>query len=375
MGIRGATSAEANGEDFRIAPVGPEFKFRENCSGFISQEREIFMVNMLIRQTETEIARMDQHQDFEDSMFVDQIQKLLELENQYRMTQSQYEAALFRQRKGMEAAIKRRSDLSEALRKKRLSLDAIAYQIDLNEELTESFLKFDKFLSQYDEVIPREQLYQNPKFIVDEIIHKENQNRLLIEWFTELSGEKDRNIRDISEKVEHTTIETSKLNEIIDSLKVDDLIDMRTGPVSRDTEIADRELERLSQIVSKYYSNCFRKSADISAIMMLERLENELESLYKIADRLNPQYLAEKQTLRDRSRREDQRRAKQEFVAKEAQRKIKAALERSQRPVKKHYGRPVIARSRFCGFEKEASGGVAKGDEVQEAMLFGSIEK
>jgi hypothetical protein len=373
--VRGTTICETNGEDFKILPVGPESKLREGCREFIVQEREVFLVNMLMDRTQTEITRMDQYQNFETSMLVDQNQKLLELENQYRMTRSQYEAALFRQRKAMESAIKRRADLSEALRKKKRAVDAMKYQIDVNEEMAEACHRFDRFLSQYDELIPRKKLYENPKYIIDEIIRKENENLLLIEWCSELTNEKDRNVQEFSAQVKHTDEATGKLKDQIDSLKVADLIDPRTGQVTRETEIADRELDRLMRIVSRYYANCFKKSADITALMMLERIEIALEDLYKIADRLDPQYLVEKQMLRDRSRREDQRRVKQELMAKEAQRKIKAALERSQKPVKRRLGRPLVGRSQLCGFEKHADGNDSKGDEAEEALLFGAMEE
>jgi hypothetical protein len=73
------------------------------------------MAQLMIDRRQKEIDRIVQHKASENSAIQDQRQKMLELENHYRMNRNQADAEMVRARKAMDAAIRRRSELSQEL--------------------------------------------------------------------------------------------------------------------------------------------------------------------------------------------------------------------------------------------------------------------
>jgi hypothetical protein len=200
----------------------------------------------------------------------------------------------------------------------------------------------------------------------------ERENLRLIERCDELVTERVRAVCLLEAKISDADKERHKVEEQAEGLEMVHPIDVRTQAITRDTEAVDRELHALTQMVEKYYGECFRKSADLSAMMMLERLEIELEKMYAITAKMSQQWLAEKQMAIERGRREELRRKKQEAQALEAQRKMKAALERATQPIHQRVTRPLNLRMLPTSYVHHDVDLRLQDEQIQEELLFGA---
>ena len=134
----------------------------------------------------------------------------------------------------------------------------------------------------------------------------------------------------------------------------------------------DKELTKLGVIVKNAYTDCFGKSADISPLMMLHRLETELEALYKQSLLLPEKEIVEKQNAKEKERREKQRIEKQMQQILEQQAKNDAAIARSKMPVKKRTGRPLVERKVPVKVTRVVNKNNAD-EEILEKLLYGDI--
>jgi hypothetical protein len=361
-------------DDTKIVPVGPEYQCRQALQDLIAQKRQIFQVQLLVDRKKKEMERIEQQKRTESDLIAAQLEKLGDLENACHINRSQAEGELVRARRRMDHAIKRRTDLSDQLRRKQAGIDDMQYELFNMEENMEALRRFDQFLCRFDVSMNRADLYQNPSLLLDEISLLENENLRLIERCDALADERENSVHRLERQIQAAEDESEKIREKGLSLPNVGLIDMRTHYVTRDTETADRMLGGLTHMVEKYFRNCFKKSADITALMMLERMENELEVMYATAARLSQAYLAEKQASIDKARREEQRRQKQEAQELEQQRKMKAALERSVQPIHQRVGRPLVARMWPESSTKKNLSKKEEEDEAQEQLLYGELE-
>jgi hypothetical protein len=247
------------------------------------------------------------------------------------------------------------------------------YQSGCDEEAVETYRRYDRFLRRFDDKMSRDELYRRPDLLRDEIESLETENLRLIERCDELSSERDRNVLCLNGEIASADAERDVIVEQTDSLPTVELVDARTQCIAHETDVVDQDLNGLTGLIERYYRECFKKSADITALMMLDRLEIELEKMYAITAKLSQQYLAEKQLAIDRSRREELRRKKQEAQEIEQQRKMKAALERSVLPIHQRTGRPVNARM-LPGSSAHHNVDLKQQDEqIQEQLLFGEV--
>jgi hypothetical protein len=299
-------------EDRTILPVGREYKFREGLHEFIDQKRQIFQVQLFVDRKKKEMERIEQQERTESDFITTQTPKLIDFENTCRLNRSQADGEMIRAKRAMDLAVRRRGDLSHELRIKRAAVDALESDIFTMEERVESLRKFDQFLCRFDESMTRSELYQNPSLLLDEIALLETEKLRLFERCDELGSEQERTLQTLNRGIAEAEQESAEIQTREQRLPTVEVIDTRALPVARDTENADRVLTMLTRLVDTYFHNCFKKSADIGALMMLERMEVELEQMYVTVSKLSPQYLMEKQTEIDRSRREEQRRQKQE---------------------------------------------------------------
>jgi hypothetical protein len=354
--------------------VGPEYKCREELHEFVDQKRQIFQVQLFTDRKKKEIERIEQQARTESDFITTQASKLIDFENTCRLNRNQAEGEMGRAKRAMDRAIRRRGDLSAELRRKRAAVDALESDVFTMEERVESLRKFDQFLCRFDDSMTRTMLYQNPSLLLDEIALLETENLRLFERCDELGSERERTMQTLNRGIAEAEQESAEIHTRGQRLPAVELIDMRALQVARDTENADRVLAMLTRLVDTYFHNCFKKSADIGALMMLERMEVELETMYTTVAKLSPQYLMEKQTAIDRSRREEQRRQKQAAHALEQQRKMKASLERSVMPIHMRVGRPLMPRMWPENTTKKDTSRKEQDGQIQDQLLFGDVQ-
>ena len=74
--------------------------------------------------------------------------------------------------------------------------------------------------------------------------------------------------------------------------------------IQQDSRATDDELAQLSKYIQSAYVKCFGSKSDFGPTTMLERLENELEVLYKKIAELPPEFVNETQAHIEKARRD-----------------------------------------------------------------------
>lgn len=358
-----------------IQPVGPEYKGKEQLNDFIEQKREILKVQLLIDRKNKEIERINQQRKAENAVFNDQMSKIAETKNQYKMTINQLEADLQRHRKAADAATKNKSELQANLKAKKTKLLAVENQISTNLEDVRRYRSYRDFLDKITVNIDKTKLKGNPQAILDELEYLENENLFLFEKCFELSNDKDSLISSLNAEISKAVSESQEMTNNAEKLSNTEIpiIDTHIKLFdSAEVQEIDTELQKLTVIIRNAYTDCFGKAADISPLMMLHRLETELEYLYKQSLQLPEKEIIEKQNAKEKERREKQRIEKQMQQILEQQAKNDAAIARSKMPVKKRTGRPLIERKIPIKVKRQVNKKNLD-EEYQERLLFGDM--
>ena len=121
---------------------------------------------------------------------------------------------------------------------------------------------------------------------------------------------------------------------------------------------------------------CFKIESYSSSISQLEKIENELENLYRQIKKIDPKFVHEKQSIRDKERREKLKRDRQEKEAQEQRMKKEQAIERAKKPIKKKTGRPLYPRTKLMKVRKEDDDRtwlLRQEQERVEKLLYGPL--
>lgn len=358
-----------------ILPVGPEYKGKEQLNDFIEQKREIFLVQLLIDRKNKEIERINQQRKAENAVFNDQMSKIAETKNQYKMTINQLEADLQRHSKAAEVAIKNKAELQASLKAKKTKLLAVETEIAAHEEDVVRYRAYRDFLMKITANVDREKLQGNPQIILNELEYLENENLFLFEKCSELSNDKDSLFSSVNSEITRAIAESEKMSNTTEVLSKQTIPLVDPQPkLLNSPEVAeiDSELQKLTVYVRNAYADCFGKSTDISPLMMLHRLETELEALYKQSLQLPEKEIIEKQNAKEKERREKQRIEKQMQQILEQQAKNDAAIARSKMPVKKRTGRPLVERKVPVKVTRHVNKKNLD-EEYQEKLLYGDL--
>ena len=97
----------------------------------------------------------------------------------------------------------------------------------------------------------------------------------------------------------------------------------------------ESQLKHFAKLVNNLHIRCYKKESNISTMGILEKIENDLEDMYKTIDMIDSKFVSEKQSNIDKRRREQQRKDKLEKQALEQKMKTDQALKRATQPIKK----------------------------------------
>ncbi|OHT16169.1 hypothetical protein TRFO_42006 [Tritrichomonas foetus] len=360
-----------------ISPPVAEHQQRQQMDEFIGQRREIFFVQLLIDRKNKEIQRIQNLRKTEKKNIAEEEAKIAETSNQYKMTQNQIDAELSREKKNMEAAIKARTQSQKVLKQKTLYVDAITSENMKNEETLNTYKTYKAFLQKMTPPdVPMFEFFNSPQVLLDEIEKVENENLFLIQHYQEMQFEQETVTAVVKSEINKTTAESDDLINAIGKLNKIEQFQLINDKENKENEILDDELTTLARIVTNTYEECFNETADVNTLTRLERLENELEMLYREMMKIDPDFIKSKQAEKDKKRREEQRKAKAEELQKEQARKHKQALLRAQMPVKRKTGRPVRERTLPIKLNRNPIDEKQKliEEQAQEIFLFGNIE-
>ena len=328
--------------EFYIAPPAPEHQRREQMHEFVEQKREIFLVQLLIDRKNKEIDRISQTRKTEKKNIADEEAKIAETTNQYKMSRNQIDAELTRGKKSMEDAIKKRTEISKQLKKMRANVSVIESEITKNEYMLESYRNYADFLKKLapPNTEPMD-VFKDPKQVLDELEKVEMDNLFLIQHCAELTEERENGLTHLNAEIDKTVAEKSSIEESMSKMKQ---VEEFTGPETIKSTSLDTTLANLTRSVRKAYMECFKVNADISPLAMLERIEIGLEKMYTQSTTIDPKFLTERQSLRDKKRREEQRLAANKKKLEDQKKKAEAALARAKKPIKRRTGRPLNER-------------------------------
>ena len=322
--------------------AAPEHQRREQMSDFVEQKREIFLVQLLIDRKVKEIDRISQTRKTEKKNIADEEAKIAETSNQYKMTRNQIDAELSRGKKSMDDAMKKRMEISKQLKKMRANVAIINSEISKNEEMLESYRNYANFLKKLSPPNKNpEDVFKEPKQVLDELEKVELDNLFLIQHCQELTEAAETGLTQLNTELQSTLQEKEAIQKSMNAMKQ---VEEFKGPDVIKSVSLDQNLAALSKSVRKAYIECFKVNADISPVSMLERIEIGLEKMYNMSQNIDPHFLAERQSLREKKRREEQRQASNKKKLEDQKKKAEAALARAKKPIKRRTGRPLNER-------------------------------
>lgn len=329
-----------------VAPLIAEHQPRQQMSEFVDQKREIFHVQLLIDRKNKEIHRIQNMRKTEKKNIVEEYAKIAETSNQYKMTTNQYEAELTRGKKAMDNAIRRRTELQKELKKKSAFVAVLESEISRNEETLYSYRTYSDFMKKLTPPDRKMLDYFNePEVLLEELEKVEDENLFLIRHCQELTYAQDAGLKAVQGEIDQTEAESTDVQEAMSKLKqVDEITLGNTGAVARECDDLDAQRRRLANMVTKTYKHCFGESADVNTLTRLERLENELEKMYRQSATIDPAFIAAKQAEKDKVRRDIQRKEKAEQHEREQKRRLDQVIARARMPIKRRTGRPLFER-------------------------------
>ena len=362
-------------EEDEIKPVAPERQRRQQMSGYIDQTRDILLSQIKIDRKQKEIERIKQLQKTEKGIIQQEIAKIAETNNQYEMTMNSIKSQATRARSEMDQAINQKQRLQKQLKTLENSINKIRAEITKNEDIVFQYRNYHKFLQKLTPEGENTLLYfQNPEQLIQELDQIEKENLFLIQEIKEMERSRDRAVDEIRSSLNEANKEQEEINSRWKKVTKIDPLQFDNASVLKDVNIVDKELTRLTKIVRQSYTKCFTNKADLTPVMMLERMESGLEKLYQIASEIPDSFLLEEQSIIDKERREKQRVEKQKEKQRIQKMKTDAAIERSKQPVKKRTGRPLHSRMLPIVHTKVKNDDKRLLEEArQEELLFGPI--
>lgn len=359
-----------------LKPVATEHQRRQQMHGFVEQTRNILLAQLKIDRKSKEMERIMQQQLTEQGIIQAQIAKIAETNNQYDMTSNSLKAELARAKKECEKALNERKQLQKDLKFKIDTIARIKAEITKNEDIVFAYRNYGDFLKSLTP--PGEdplQRFQSPQTLLNEFEQLESDNLFLIQKCCELEQETDRAMENLRKEL--TTAQEEKRKMEIAEQKINPIaaINASDSSIQHDAIQFDSELSTLTKYIQSTYVKCFGSKSDFGPTTMLERLENELEYLYKRIAELPPEFVLQTQAHIEKVRRDQARADRQQQKLLEQRRKTEQAIERANRPVTKRTGRPLRMRvlpmqlTHHVNDEKKILD-----EKIQEELLFGPID-
>ena len=105
-------------------------------------------------------------------------------------------------------------------------------------------------------------------------------------------------------------------------------------------------MRQINQKVSEIYLNSgFDNDTSIGTLTMLANIESKLENLLSVIQTLPEDFVAATEKQKERKRRQEVREEKKAKQKKQQELRIKKYLKRSQAPIMKKTGKPLMFRS------------------------------
>lgn len=356
------------------------FEKHTRTTEFIQQKREIYIMQMVIDKKSDEIKKIENEIKKSEIELVRREQKIEQELQDVKLQTTKCEIRLARARKKAEDATRHRVELIKKVKQVSNSVAIMNSEIFKNEDLLESYHRYDNFLRG---LTPDDknifEYFTNPSVLIEDMTDIENKNLAMIKACHYYSNLLKKGKKVIQSELDSTENTIEKLNDDIEICHkdeiVDDTFDSKSEQNKKRLETVEEELERLILHIRKTYMNCLKKEFNHNPISMLEEVECTLHDLQIKLNLVDPSFINEKQIIKDKERREEQRREKQILQEIEQAKKMRQALERATKPIKKKTGRPIIERSKLVKLEKKDDQLLIRQRQEQqrlEKLLYGS---
>jgi hypothetical protein len=359
-------------------PETPHTTRRMRMPEYIAQKQEVFLIELMIQRKRQEMASLDAERQAEEAAFLTAERVITDTSNEYKMASAQTEAAVARARKASEAATSRRMELQKQHKMLLQSVAIARSDISKNEDALERYRQYRDFLvNMTPEGRDPDEFYDGPERLIQQLDELERSNVFLVDEFESLSdchekrvenvetaiGRVDEAVADVQERAQGV----AEVHELSEAISEDDV---------RASEQTNRELMYLTEIIARTHTNCFRVTGNLPALLMLTRIENALEDLYRKMKAIRPVFVEAKQRQKDEERMERQKEEASEKKAADQRLKYEQALERAQMPIKKRTGRPPLKRmlpitAKAVDPEKSLADQIER--ERIEALLYGEF--
>ena len=318
---------------------------KQVISEFILEKREKYLLQLIINKKSREIERLRNSQTMTERRVKERQKEIEDEASMLKLMTVRLEARLARARRLAEAAAQERATKARQLRQTQSNLEALRSEITRNEILLEEYRPYLEFLQT---MLPMgktiEYFLESRQLLIEELHNLENENLFLVQSCQHLEELLER-AADLNDSEIAVILENER--EVIERIRQIEFPPERNWelpPEQKKHVFASEEFRELTALVKKAYVGCFGHDADLDPISLLERLELQLERMYKLSTYVVPEFFEEKQFLKDRERREKTRKQRQEMAEREQRKKIEHAIERAKKPIPKKTGRPLYGR-------------------------------
>lgn len=343
---------------------------------FIQQKREIFLFQMIVDRKKKQIQKLNKQISNEESALAEQERDIEEASQACKLQNSKVESDLARARKKMENATRKRVEATKKLRVYSQQIATMKSDINKNIELLENYRDYKDFLiSMTPNGEDPETYFTKPEDLLIQLTAIENENLFIFDHLENMMDLQNRGESGIMKGIEETDLLIENAQENLTRINH---INAFTDEIdnNRVVRLIDEEIENLYRLINKLFTKCYKKESTVSPILMLGKIESDLESMYKTMQQIDPAFINEKQTMFDKRRREQQRKEKQELQMKEQRIKMEQALKRAKEPIKRHTNRPLFPKSSPIKVHKTNDAKLIRQKEEQERvdnLLFGEL--
>lgn len=349
-----------------------KLNMRELCD----EKRDIYRLQMLIDRKTRQMQKLRNQRTKEETNYKTETQRITELSDEYKKALIQMEVAVAREKRLADRASHEKTKKSKELERHMHEVRSICYEITKNEATKNDLTQYADFLQQF--CPPGKELmefYSKPEVLIEELHRIERENLYIIQHCQHIEeiaairakpGTKEcDNVKDMQEEAQALLTELKEVGEFVGNLSLNEQNRIKS------------EYTELTQLIKTTYHNCFRIHANLEPLFMLEKLELELERMYKLEDSVEPAFLEMKRAAQHKARREEQRKKVLEQKAAEQNRKIQQTLERATKPIFYRWRRPIVERMvpfKEIRREDEMELQRRREEEKERQLLFGELE-
>jgi len=234
-----------------------------------------------------------------------------------------------------------------------------------------------------DDDVPEEEedapmYFQEPQQLLDIFTALEESNLFLIQNSQETEEALEELKAKFAETRQRMEAESAGLKAQIDTLKGSIKVEEDKGRALLDragkntgVQAQERTLDELNRKVAEVYRAIFSEADNsLGTLQMLTNIEARLEELLSIIDAMPKEEVEAAEKQKEKERRQRVREAKQALAAKLQEERIQRSIRRSQEPVRRRVGKPIMFRSQPIQRKKKEVLEEKKVDEEDDVNFY-----